>query len=120
MSSTAPDVDFLSFHHWTDAASLRDRIAALKQVGKSILLEEFGYSTFRVSPEEQSRLIAEAIGVSDSENLLGWLIWTAFDFPLDATCTPPACPSEDNAEHHFGLWYPDYMAKPIVQLLLQE
>jgi hypothetical protein len=118
--STAPYVDFLSFHHWEDAGNLRERITAMRAAGKPILLEEFGYSTFRVSPEEQRRLIGEAIGVSDAENLLGWLIWTAFDFPLDATCMPPACPSQDNAEHHFGLWYPDYTPKPIVQFLLSR
>jgi hypothetical protein len=118
--STAPYVDFLSFHHWDNAGRLRDRITALKGAGKPILLEEFGYSTYRVSPEEQSRMIVEAVRVSDAENLLGWLIWTAFDFPLDATCIRPACPSQDNAEHHFGLWYPDYTPKPIIQALLQR
>lgn len=118
--ATAAYVDFLSFHHWDDARKLRERIAGLRAPGKPILLEEFGYSTFRVSPEEQSRLIAEAVQVADEENLLGWLIWTAFDFPLDATCVPPACPSQDNAEHHFGLWYPDYTPKPAVQMLLNR
>lgn len=116
--ATAPYVDFLSFHHWDDAGKLRERIAALRSVDKPILLEEFGYSTFRVSPEEQSLLIGEAVQVAGDENLLGWLIWTVFDFPLDATCIPPACPSQDNAEHHFGLWYPDYTPKPAVQMLL--
>jgi endo-1,4-beta-mannosidase len=118
--ATGPYVDFLSFHHWEDSGMLRERINGLRAANKPILLEEFGYSTFRVSPEEQSRLIAEAVGVADAENLLGWLVWAAFDFPLDATCIRPACPSQDNAEHHFGLWFPDYMPKPIVQVLLER
>lgn len=116
--ATAPDVDFLSFHHWDDAGKLHERIAGMRAANKPILLEEFGYSTSRMSPEDQSRTIAEIIQASDAENLLGWLIWTAFDFPLDATCIRPACPSQDNAEHHFGLWLPDYTPKPAVEMLL--
>lgn len=117
--STALYVDFVSFHHWGNVDDLRGRINAIRRMtNKPILLKEFGYSTFRVSPEEQSRLIMEVVRASEAEGLLGWLIWTAFDFPLDATCIRPACPSQDNAEHHFGLWYPDYTAKPIVLSLL--
>jgi endo-1,4-beta-mannosidase len=120
--ATAPDVDFLSFHHWDDAGKLHERINGMRATGvnKPILLEEFGYSTLRMSPEDQSRTLAEVIQASDAENLLGWLIWTAFDFPLDATCIRPACPSQDNAEHHFGLWLPDYTPKPAVEMLLQR
>lgn len=116
--ATAPYVDFLSFHHWDDAAKMLDRIKGMRAANKPILLEEFGYSTLRMSSEDQSRTIAEIIHHADAENLLGWLIWTAFDFPLDATCIRPACPSQDNAEHHFGLWFPDYTPKPAVQMLL--
>jgi hypothetical protein len=116
--STAPYVDFVSFHHWEDATRLRERLAGIRAVtDKPILLEEFGFSTFRVSPEEQRRLTEDVIEISEAENLLGWLIWTAFDFPLDATCVPPACPSADNAEHHFGLWYADSVPKPVVEFL---
>jgi hypothetical protein len=117
-TTTADDVDFLSFHHWEDAGKLRERISSMRDSNKPILLEEFGYSTMRMSPEDQSRTIAEVIAASDAENLLGWMIWAAFDFPLDATCVRPACPSQDNAEHHFGLWFPDYTPKPAVEMLL--
>jgi len=119
-AATAPVVDFLSFHHWEDAGTLRTRIGELRAAHKPILLEEFGYSTFRVSLEEQRRLIGEVIQTADAENLLGWLAWAAFDFPLDTTCVRPACPSQDNAEHHFGLWFPDYTPKPVVELLLNR
>jgi endo-1,4-beta-mannosidase len=117
--STADFVDFISLHHWATALDLQTRIAAIRsKTDKPILLEEFGYSTFRVSPEEQRDNIEAVISTADANHLLGWLIWTAFDFPLDATCIPPECPSMDNAEHHFGLWYSDYTAKPIIQALL--
>jgi hypothetical protein len=58
--------------------------------------------------------------LTEAENLLGWLVWAAFDFPLDATCIRPACPSQDNAEHHFGLWFPDYTPKPVIEWLLKR
>src|SRR5690606_10407987 len=104
--STAALVDFVSFHHWNSADELRGRIAALRShTDKPILLQEFGYSTFRMNADEQARNIYEGILAAEQSGLAGWLVWTAFDFPLDATCVPPACPSLDNAEHHFGLWH---------------
>ncbi len=116
--STAPSVDFISFHHWTNAADMLKRVSEIRsKTDKPILLEEFGYSTYRYSPEDQTTLIMSVAQAAESQNLLGWLIWTAFDFPLDATCTPPACPSADNAEHHFGLWYANYTAKPVLAAL---
>jgi hypothetical protein len=118
--ATAPYVDFVSFHHWQDATELARRIQAIQAAtNKPILLEEFGFSTFRVSEEEQAQLIGDNIRMAAEHELLGWLVWTAFDFPLDATCIPPACPSRDNAEHHFGLWGMDYGAKAAVEVVEQ-
>jgi len=116
--ATANAVDFISFHHWTDAESMVKRVDEIRaKTDKPILLEEFGFSTFRVTPEDQSRLINDVALAAESKNLLGWLVWTAFDFPLDATCVEPACPSVDNAEHHFGLWNTDYTPKPVLEPL---
>jgi 4-amino-4-deoxy-L-arabinose transferase-like glycosyltransferase len=118
--ATAPYVDFVSLHHWDNDAKLSERIAALRlKTNKPLLVEEFGYSTYRVSPEQQSQLLGATIQVSEQQ-LAGWVIWTAFDFPLDATCIRPVCPSKDNAEHHFGLWYADSAPKPIVAWLLDK
>lgn len=120
-AATAPYVDFVSFHHWEDAERLCQRVAEIRsQTEKPILLQEFGYSTFQRTPEEQARLIREVVEASETLNLIGWLIWAAFDFPLDATCIPTACPSADNAEHHFGIWQSDYTPKPIVEWLLSR
>ncbi len=116
--STASAVDFISFHHWANADELQKRISEIRsKTDKPILLEEFGFSTFRYSLEEQQTLITTVAESAGSQKLLGWLVWTAFDFPLDATCVPLACPSADNAEHHFGLWYADYTPKPVLELL---
>ncbi len=117
--STAEMVDFVSFHHWSSADDLRGRIETLRShTDKPILLEEFGYSTFRMNEDEQARNIYEGILAAEQNNLAGWLVWTAFDFPLDATCIRPACPSLDNAEHHFGLWQTDYIPKPAAGILI--
>ncbi len=115
---TEPVVDFVSFHHWSDGTSLRQRIAALKvSTQKPILLEEVGYSTFGGSETRQSDRLREVLTTADDEGLAGWLVWTAFDFSTDVTCLPPACPSKENGEHHFGLWHADYTPKPAVEML---
>ncbi len=117
-AATIPDVDLISFHHWSGVAEARQRIVALQAVtDKPVLLEEFGYSTQRVSLEDQAFIMGEVIYEVEATNAAGWLIWTAFDFPTDATCLPPNCPSEDNLEHHFGLWYADYTPKPVIGVL---
>lgn len=111
-AATAPYVDFISFHHWSDAAQLRQRIEDMRRhTRQPILLEEVGYSTFVMSPTEQREALELARATAEEEGLLGWLIWAAFDFPRDATCYPSPCLSEDNAEHHFGIWTADYIRK---------
>lgn len=119
--STAGYVDFVSFHHWQDDVRLRERIVEIRaNTDKPILLEEFGYSTTDVTPETQATLVAGVIQAADDNALLGWLAWTAFDFPLDSTCLPAPCVSADNREHHFGLWYADYIPKPVIEYLTSE
>lgn len=119
--ATESAVDFLSFHHWRSAENLRQRINGLRAGSrKPILLQELGYparSGNRAALADQANKLEAAIRAAENANLLGWLLWTAFDFPTDATCIPPACPSADNAEHHFGLWTVDYTPKPAVQVL---
>lgn len=119
--ATAPYVDFISFHHWEGVDELIERIDKIHNAtDKPILLQEFGYSDYHenITPERQAELINDVIDVSENQGLLGWMIWTAFDFPLEATCIPSPCRSEDNAEHHFGIWGSDYNPKPAVQVIL--
>jgi endo-1,4-beta-mannosidase len=117
--STAPYVDFISFHHWWSVENLQERIEGMrKATDKPILLEEFGYSTLRVSEDEQARLIYDGIVTAEAEGLLGWMVWTAFDFPVESTCMPPHCPDIENAEHNFGIWYADYTPKPAAGVVI--
>lgn len=115
---TAPFVDFISFHHWWDAADLRRRIVALRrETDKPILLQEVGYSSLNVTLDGQRDSLREALITAEEEGLLGWMVWAAFDFPRDATCYPAPCLSPDNMEHYFGLWTADYQPKPALDAL---
>lgn len=111
-------VDFFSIHHWSSAGDLIRRVEVIRAASpKPILVEEVGYNTWSGDTEGQARKLYEAISAADGAGLLGWVVWTAFDFPTDVTCIPPACPSKDNGEHHFGLWRVDYTPKPVVAML---
>lgn len=113
-AATIPFVDFVSFAHWSDdMAELRGRVITLNNATtKPVVLTSFGFSTFEQSEEQQAELITGVVDVIEQYDAAGWVLWTGFDFPLDATCVEPNCPSEDNREHHFGLWRTDYSAKP--------
>lgn len=120
--STAPFVDFISFHHWTSADDLERRIRGLQMASdKPILLQEVGYSTLHanITPQVQADLLETIFQTTDEYDLLGWMIWTAFDFPITATCYPSPCQSPDNQEHYFGIWTIDYSPKPAVALIQQ-
>ncbi len=118
---TAGVVDFLSFHHWRSAENMAERIAGMRAAtALPILLEEVGYATPGGTEARQVDSLRAALRMAEGQNLLGWLVWTAFDFPRTATCIPPACPSLDNAEHHYGMWRTDYSEKPALRMLKEE
>lgn len=116
-TEAAAYVDFLSFHHWTDAADLTGRIKRYRQASdKPLMLQEVGYHSWASSPEEprseqeQARRLASVIGAAERENLAGWIIWTAFDFVPE-----PGQPAHN--EHFFGLWRVDLSPKPALERL---
>jgi hypothetical protein len=114
---TIPSVDFVSFQHYGDFDTLRQRIAVLKaETSKPILLSAIGYSTFDGLDETgQRNLLFQAFEAVQRNNLGGWVVWTAFDYPLTVTCEGEGCLSEDSAMHHFGLWNTSYFPKMAVQ-----
>jgi len=116
--STAPYVDFISFHHWTDSADLAERIATIQAAtDKPILLQEVGYATFMRTERAQANDLDEVLTAAEDADLLGWLVWAAFDFPTDASCYPSPCQSPNNQEHYFGLWRTDYTPKLAVEVI---
>ncbi len=118
LGATAGVVDFLSFHHWASASTLRSRADALHAITKKpILLEEVGYNTFGISEATQADLLKQVLDAADSSGLAGWIIWDAFDTTPANACSPPNCPGADNAEYHFGLWQADGSPKQAVTLI---
>jgi hypothetical protein len=116
--STRNAVDFISFHHWAQPDALVDRVKAIRALtDKPILLQEVGYTARATGEAAQAELLDGALKAAEASNLLGWMVWAAFDFTPDVTCIPPACPGTDNAEHHFGLWRADYTPKPALQVV---
>jgi hypothetical protein len=99
-------VDFLSFHHWSKADSMQARIADYRQRStKPLLLQEFGYAYRGTDdPNGQAVLLGEVARMADSEGLIGWMVWTAFDFQ-------PAPGRDANYEGFFGLWTLDLVPK---------
>lgn len=118
--STAAYVDFLSFHHWTGADDLLPRIREIQLASsKPILLQEVGFSTHPnvVTEAVQAEALDAIFQMTDEQDLLGWMVWTAFDFPITATCYPSPCQSPDNLEHYFGIWHVDYSPKPALDVV---
>ncbi len=113
-------VDFLSLHHWRTPENLTGRVAALRSLSqKPILLEEIGYSSYGATYDRQAAQFRDTLTAAEKSSLLGWLVWTAFDFPTSATCIPPACPGKENSENNFGLWRADYSPKPALAVIRQ-
>jgi endo-1,4-beta-mannosidase len=105
-------VDFLSFHHWTDATQLAQRIKALQAASsKPIVLEEVGYPVENQDGEaQQARSLQNVLSSAEDGGIAGWLIWTAFDF-----VPPPGRASSQ--EFSFGLWRADLTPKPALSVL---
>jgi hypothetical protein len=119
--STASIVDFVSFQHFGDIDSLRQRMAVLlAATDKPILLTGIGYSTYTLTEAEQRTGLQLALQATRTNGLAGWMIYTAFDVPLSLTCTPteaqPACP--DGPDYHFGLWNTSYFPKLSLDVVL--
>jgi hypothetical protein len=111
-------VDVVSFQHFGDAQSLRERVAALRQyTAKPLLLVAFGFSTSQVSEVAQAQGLRAAVRAAEGDHLAGWLVWTMYDFPPEVACWPEPCAGQDGARLHFGLWHADGSRKPAANAL---
>lgn len=116
--ATISIVDFVSFQHFGDGQSLRERAAALRDLtGKPLLLIAVGASTSEISETQQAQRLRETVRAAEGDALAGWLVWTMYDFPPEVTCWPDPCASLDDARHHFGLWRTDGSRKPAANAL---
>ena len=109
---TDPYVDFLSFHHYSTADVLQGRIADYRtRSTKPMLLEEFGYA-YRGTDDAtgQAELLGADAQMADSQGLIGWMVWTAFDFN-------PAPGVDPNYQDFYGLWTTDLTPKAALSQL---
>jgi hypothetical protein len=114
---TGPYVDILSFHHWFEADQLRSRIKDYQQRNtEPLMLQEVGYHSWADAPHDQRNGVGQAdilgrvVNVAETEDISGWIVWTAFDFV-------PKAGEMHNFEHFFGLWQTDLTPKPALQAL---
>lgn len=114
---TLPYVDFVSLHRPTSLDDVRRQVGDIEASAtpKPVLLAGFGSSTFTTSETEQSAQILSHVRYAEDNNLLGWVVWQAFDFPVNRICQPMPCREPDAASLHEGLWMSDGTAKAVVQ-----
>jgi tetratricopeptide (TPR) repeat protein len=110
-------VDILSFHHWSEADQLQARIADYQQRNyKPLMLQEVGYHSWAGAPHDQRDEIGQAdilgrvTNLAETEDISGWIVWTAFDFV-------PKAGEAYNFEHFFGVWQADLTPKLALQAL---
>lgn len=109
---TAPLVDFVSFQFYGEYAPFRQEIANLRaSANRPILLSAIGYSTFTLDEVTQRNLLYQAFEEVNQNELLGWMVYMAFDYPRTATCVEPDCPGSGNVIDHYGIWNTSYFRK---------
>ncbi len=108
----APLVDVVSFQNFGEYQDLRQTIANLRDATtKPILLTGIGYSTFNLDETAQRNLLFQAFEEVANNEVAGWIVYMAFDYPTFATCIEPNCPGEVSAVNRFGLWNTSYFPK---------
>jgi hypothetical protein len=111
-TSTQEMVDFVSFQFYGEYPEFRQQLASLRaQSRKPILLTSIGYSTFEMDETIQRNYLYQAFEEAQYNQLLGWIVYMAFDYPRTVTCTPPDCPGSGAPINHFGLWNTSYFPK---------
>lgn len=109
---TAPLVDFVSFQFYGEYADFRQEIANIRaSAGKPILLSAIGYSTFALDEIAQRNLLFQAFEEVEQNELLGWIVYMAFDYPRTVTCIEPDCPGSGQVIDHYGIWNTSYFRK---------
>jgi hypothetical protein len=109
---TAPLVDFVSFQFYGEYATFRQEIANLRaSANRPILLTSIGYSTFTLDEVTQRNLLYQAFEEVHQNDLMGWVVYMAFDYPRTATCIEPDCPGTGMVIDHYGIWNTSYFRK---------
>jgi hypothetical protein len=112
-------MDFISIQDFGDVEALRQKIAIIKNVviDKPIIVSAVGYATFDIDELAQRDKLYRALEAIQRNHLAGWVIWTAFDYPLSAICQEPFCPAEDSPANRFGIWNTSYFPKRALDVI---
>jgi hypothetical protein len=121
--ATFPAVDIVSFQHWDEPEALYARFRDLReQTSKPLLLIGVGYDSKQRNESQQSIQLRTALNIAEEAidwgDLVGWIGWTAFDYPPGSACEPLACPrGAEDPRHYYGMWRPDRSPKPAVNVI---
>lgn len=119
-AATIPLVDFVSFHNYETTDALRQEIANLKAATtRPILLAAVGFSTEQFDELAQRQAFQRAFEAVQANDLAGWVVTTAFDYPLTVLCNTADCePSaQPELQARYGLWNTSYFPKRAVDAL---
>jgi hypothetical protein len=112
-------LDFVTVHHYGTAQALETRLTNAQITRKPVLLEEFGFHTWRGkfpdphTESEQAEHYAKTLEITRRERI-GFLAWTLHDFPQGSM------PGARGVERHLGIARADGSLKPVAFVLLDE
>lgn len=124
--ATAAAVDFVSFQFWGEPGTLEDRITQLRQqTDKPLLLIGIGYESQTRNESQQSSALREGLQSAERgiefAGLIGWVVWTAFDFVPGSACDVAACVENEEGQpdtrHFYGIWRQDRSRKPAANVI---
>ena len=112
-------LDFVTVHHYGTAQNLETRLTDAQASRKPVLLEEFGFHTWRGklpdphTESEQAEYYAHTLEIARRERI-GFLAWTLHDFPQGRV------PGARGVERYLGIARADGSLKPVAFVLLGE
>jgi hypothetical protein len=112
-------LDFVTVHHYGTVQALETRLTNAQTSRKPVLLEEFGFHTWRGklpdphTESEQAEHYANILEITRRERI-GFLAWTLHDFPQGSM------PGARGVERHLGIARADGSLKPVAFVLLGE
>jgi endo-1,4-beta-mannosidase len=118
--------DFLSFHYYGPADSLRSEAIPLARFEKPIVLEEFGKHSDPNRPGDPSneRLqrqhyleTLQTIQAGGMQNFCGELFWCLLDYPVFNDPQESPLRGEDIFENHMGVFRLSYAPKPAADIV---
>ena len=107
----ARSADVISVHHYGPEEALPERLERARAFGKPVLLEEFGFHSWRLklpdphSEAEQAWYYQQVLDITETYDA-GWLAWTLYDLPEGTM------PGGRTVERHLGILHADGEKKP--------